>query len=79
MTQDFLFHCNLVHDNLHMDHTLSLCVRVLMHVEYGGHGREIAMALNISDWDGVVICSGDGLVYEVCLAAFTDIHSPCVH
>ena len=36
-----------------------------MHAEYGGHGREIATTMELSDWDGIVICSGDGLVYEV--------------
>jgi len=34
-------------------------------VDYAGHAEKAAMELNMQEWDGIVICSGDGLVYEV--------------
>eukprot|EP00794_Sanderia_malayensis_P008857 gene8857-9806_t len=33
--------------------------------KYASHGQEIAYNLSIIDWDGLAICSGDGLAYEV--------------
>ncbi|CAH3174960.1 unnamed protein product [Porites evermanni] len=33
--------------------------------EYAGHAMEIMMSINLLHVDGIVICSGDGLVYEV--------------
>lgn len=33
--------------------------------EYAGHAKEIGLNLDVEQWDGIVICSGDGLVYEV--------------
>lgn len=33
--------------------------------EYANHGKEIAHHLDVTEWDGIVICSGDGLVHEV--------------
>nr|AQY14776.1 sphingosine kinase 1 [Exaiptasia diaphana] len=33
--------------------------------EYAGHAEKIALELNIEEWDGLVICSGDGLVHEL--------------
>lgn len=33
--------------------------------EYSGHAAEMMQSLNLLDFDGIVICSGDGLVYEV--------------
>ncbi|KAK3728535.1 hypothetical protein QZH41_011620, partial [Actinostola sp. cb2023] len=36
----------------------------LLVTEYAGHAEKIALELNVEDWDGIVICSGDGLVYE---------------
>lgn len=32
--------------------------------EYAGHCTKVAMELDITAWDGVIICSGDGLTYE---------------
>ncbi|XP_015766821.1 PREDICTED: sphingosine kinase 2-like [Acropora digitifera] len=32
--------------------------------EYSGHAAEMMQSLNLLDFDGIVICSGDGLVYE---------------
>jgi sphingosine kinase len=29
-----------------------------------GHGKEIAKALDIDDYDGLVVFSGDGLIFE---------------
>lgn len=36
-----------------------------MWTEYAGHAKEIGLNLDVEQWDGIVICSGDGLVYEV--------------
>ncbi|XP_078347012.1 sphingosine kinase 1-like isoform X2 [Oculina patagonica] len=33
--------------------------------EYAGHAVEIMLSMNLLHVDGIVICSGDGLVYEV--------------
>lgn len=33
--------------------------------EYAGHAGEMILSMNLLDVDGIVICSGDGLVYEV--------------
>jgi len=38
---------------------------VFLYVEYAGHAVEIMLTMNLLDVDGIVICSGDGLVYEV--------------
>ncbi|EDO40058.1 predicted protein, partial [Nematostella vectensis] len=37
----------------------------LVITEYAGHAKAYASQLCIPEWDGVVICSGDGLVFEV--------------
>jgi len=33
--------------------------------EYAGHAREIVKSLNLDDWYGILIISGDGLIFEV--------------
>ena len=33
--------------------------------EYAGHGMDIARELDVVEYDMIVICSGDGLMYEV--------------
>ena len=33
--------------------------------EYAGHAAEMMLSMNLLHVDGIVICSGDGLVYEV--------------
>jgi len=38
---------------------------VFLYVEYAGHAVEIMLTMNLLHVDGIVICSGDGLVYEV--------------
>jgi len=34
--------------------------------ENAGHAREVARTLRLDEWDGIVIVSGDGLIFEVC-------------
>ena len=34
-------------------------------VEYAGHARDFVQSLDLSEWSGIVIASGDGLIYEV--------------
>lgn len=33
--------------------------------EYAGHAGELMLTLDLLDFDGIVVCSGDGLVFEV--------------
>ncbi|CAF3036400.1 unnamed protein product [Rotaria sp. Silwood2] len=33
--------------------------------EYAGHARDYVHSIQISDWSGIVVASGDGLIYEV--------------
>lgn len=33
--------------------------------EYAGHATDVIKNLRLDDWSGVVIVSGDGLIYEV--------------
>ena len=35
--------------------------------EHAGHAREVVRDYDISSIDGIVISSGDGLLYEVCV------------
>ncbi|XP_060573427.1 sphingosine kinase 1-like isoform X2 [Ruditapes philippinarum] len=37
----------------------------LIETEHAGHGTELMKSMNRKDYDGVVIVSGDGLIYEV--------------
>ena len=39
-------------------------------IEYAGHAEEMMMSLNLLHVDGIVICSGDGLVYEVIISFY---------
>jgi sphingosine kinase len=34
-------------------------------IEYAGHAREYVQTIQLGDWSGIVLASGDGLVYEV--------------
>ena len=34
-------------------------------LERQNHARELVQGLNLSEWDGIVTVSGDGLLYEV--------------
>lgn len=43
--------------------------------EYAGHAREVARTLRLDEWNGVVIVSGDGLIFEVCLVFRFLLHS----
>ena len=47
---------------------------LLFSTEYAGHAEEMMMSLNLLHFDGIVICSGDGLVYEVIV--FINIYRP---
>lgn len=38
---------------------------LIIYVEHVGHAREYVLENHISKWDGILIVSGDGLVYEV--------------
>ena len=38
---------------------------MFLYVEYAGHAVEMMLSMNLLHVDGIVICSGDGLVYEV--------------
>ena len=38
--------------------------------EQASQGMDIAYNLDLGKWDGIVICSGDGLAYEVMLEKF---------
>ena len=38
---------------------------VILIKEYAGHATEVMRKLDLSSWYGVVIVSGDGLIYEV--------------
>ncbi|CAF4616724.1 unnamed protein product, partial [Rotaria magnacalcarata] len=33
--------------------------------EYAGHAHNYVKSLELSEWNGIVVASGDGLVYEV--------------
>lgn len=33
--------------------------------QYRGHAEEIAESLDITAYDGIVCCSGDGIIHEV--------------
>ncbi|XP_042639241.1 sphingosine kinase 2 [Orycteropus afer afer] len=37
----------------------------LMQTERPNHARELVQALSLSEWDGIITVSGDGLLYEV--------------
>jgi len=37
----------------------------LFSAEYAGHAREIARTMRLDEWNGIVIVSGDGLIFEV--------------
>ena len=45
--------------------TVPLVSVLFSSTEYAGHAMEIMMSINLLHVDGIVICSGDGLVYEV--------------
>lgn len=34
-------------------------------IEYAGHARDYVQKIELSEWSGIVVASGDGLVYEV--------------
>jgi len=34
-------------------------------IEYAGHARDYVKTIELADWSGIVLASGDGLVYEV--------------
>ena len=34
-------------------------------VEYAGHARDFAQSLDLNEWNGIIVASGDGLLYEV--------------
>jgi len=35
-------------------------------IERAGHARELVKELVLTNWHGIVIVSGDGLIFEVC-------------
>lgn len=37
----------------------------LIQTERQNHARELVQGLSLSEWDGIVTVSGDGLLYEV--------------
>ena len=37
----------------------------LPRVEYAGHARDFVQSLDLNEWSGIVVASGDGVVYEV--------------
>lgn len=40
-------------------------LNLLIPLERQNHARELVQSLNLSEWDGIVTVSGDGLLYEV--------------
>lgn len=44
-----------------------------MFIEYAGHAREKVKKIDLDEWYGIIIVSGDGLIFEVSLISF--IHS----
>ena len=38
---------------------------VVIHTERAGHARELVKDLVLTDWYGIVVVSGDGLIFEV--------------
>jgi diacylglycerol kinase family enzyme len=34
-------------------------------IEYAGHARDYVKTIELADWSGIVLASGDGLIYEV--------------
>ena len=43
--------------------------------EYAGHATAIVKSLQLEDWYGIVIVSGDGLVFEVGAISITRYHN----
>ena len=35
--------------------------------EHSGHAKEIAQSMDVQKLNGILFCSGDGLIYEVSL------------
>lgn len=38
-------------------------------VEYAGHARSFVQTIKLADWSGIVVASGDGLVFEVTISS----------
>ena len=60
-------HCDLIETHLcalHFDRSnprrLYICI-----VEYAGHACEMMKSIDLDEWYGIVIVSGDGLMHEV--------------
>jgi len=39
----------------------------IFYSERAGHARELVQQINLEEWQGIVIVSGDGLIFEVSL------------
>lgn len=38
---------------------------MFFNVEYAGHARDYVKTIQLADWSGIILASGDGLVFEV--------------
>lgn len=56
---NFIFKVEIVEGSMRLSNF------VFLYVEYAGHAVEMMLSMNLLHVDGIVICSGDGLVYEV--------------
>ena len=65
---------NVLHSNSReLDHT---CRSFLpFFVEYSGHAASVAKEYDLSCVTGIVLCSGDGLLYEVRSFVWSDVES----
>ena len=35
------------------------------HIEHAGHARDFVRTIQLDQWSGIVLASGDGLIFEV--------------
>lgn len=47
------------------DEEASWLTFIFVHLERQNHARELVQGLSLSEWEGIVTVSGDGLLYEV--------------
>ena len=40
-------------------------INLFVALEHAGHARDMMKSVKLDDWYGIVIVSGDGLLYEV--------------
>ena len=59
-------------------HIKCVCVCVCLCAERKNHARELVREADLSQWDALVIISGDGLLYEVHRLVYKDADA-CAH